>query len=189
VVVAFLVINQGIQLLVVLSLYPAAAVLGGVGLWTFAKAVAPVQLVAVSTRSSLSTMPVQIESGRKHLSFGPRTTGFLVPLCVTLFKITALVSHPARLLFLAHVFGVSLSPGQVVTFLLTILLINFGALGIPRGSIPFQTLPAYAAVGIPLEGFIILQASNDLEDYPDTVANATGMFAAATALSRGDRSE
>jgi len=187
VVVAFLFMNQGIPLAIVLILYPVAAILGGTSIWDFARAVAPVQLVAVSTRSSLSTMPVQIESGRDRLQFSPRTTGVLVPLCVTLFKITSLVSDPVRFLFLAHVFGMSLTPGQVIAFLASIFLINFAAVGIPRGHMPFNQMPAYAAAGIPLEGYIILHATSDLEDYPDTVANATGMFAAATALSRGDR--
>jgi Na+/H+-dicarboxylate symporter len=75
----------------------------------------------------------------------------------------------------------------LVSFLVTVLLITFTELGLPRGGVPFRTVPAYAAIGIPLEGLIVLQAANDLEDYPDTLANATGMFAAATALSREDR--
>lgn len=57
IVVAFIFMSQGIQLLVVLALYPVAAVLGGVGVGRFARAVAPVQFVAVSTRSSLVSIP------------------------------------------------------------------------------------------------------------------------------------
>ena len=34
---------------------------------------------------------------------------------------------------------------------------------------------------------MVLQAANELEDYPDTLANASGMFALATILSRADR--
>ncbi len=95
--------------------------------------------------------------------------------------------NAGKYLFLAHVFGVPLSPGQTLSFMVTVLLINFTELGLPRGGVPFRTIPAYVAAGIPIEGLVILQVANDLEDYPDTVANATGMFAAATALSRNDR--
>ncbi len=187
IVVVYLIISQGIQGVIVLALYPVAAILGGTSLRDFAKAVAPVQLVALSTRSSLATMPVQVESGIKRLGFGPRTAGVLVPLSVTFFKISSLASDPARVLFLAHVFGISISPGQLVIFLVSCLLLNFGSVGIPRGPERFRDLPVYVAAGIPAEGFIILQVSGDLEDYADTLANATGMFAMATALSRGDR--
>jgi Na+/H+-dicarboxylate symporter len=77
----------------------------------------------------------------------------------------------------------------MVSFLVTILLINFTELGLPRGGVPFLSLPAFLAVGIPIEGMVLLDAANDLEDYPDTLANATGMFAAATMLSKGDRAD
>lgn len=187
VVVAFVLMSQGIQLVMVLALYPLAAFLGGTSLVAFARAVIPVQLVAVSTRSSLATMPVQVESGQEQLNFSQTTTGLLVPICVALFKITLLISNPVKYLFLAHVFGVPLSPGQTISFMVTVLLINFTELGLPRGGVPFRTIPAYVAAGIPVEGLVILQVANDLEDYPDTVANATGMFAAATVLSRSDR--
>ena len=137
IVVAFIFMSQGIQLLVVLALYPVAAVMGGVSIRRFAKAVAPVQLVAVSTRSSLASMPVQVESGIKNLGFGPETTSVLVPLAVTLFKLTALTADPVRLLLLAHVFGISLTPGQIVTFLLSVLLLE---LRDPRHSPRFDAL-------------------------------------------------
>jgi Na+/H+-dicarboxylate symporter len=184
---AFLLMNQGVQLLFVVALYPLSALLGRVSLRAFARALIPVQLVALSTRSSLATTPAQIKSGQENLGFGPTTTGLVVPLCVSFFKITLLITNPVKLIFLAHIFGMTLSPGQVVSFLLTILLINFTELGLPKGGVPFRSMPAFIAVGIPIEGLVLLDAANDLEDYPDTLANATGMFAAATVLSKGDR--
>jgi Na+/H+-dicarboxylate symporter len=186
---AFILMNQGVQLLFVVAFYPLTALVGGVGVRRFARALVPIQIVALSTRSSLATTPAQIESGRENLDFSPATTGLVVPLCVSLFKITLLITNPVKLLFLAHVFGMTLSPGQMVSFLVTILLINFTELGLPRGGVPFLSLPAFLAVGIPIEGMVLLDAANDLEDYPDTLANATGMFAAATMLSKGDRAD
>lgn len=187
VVGAYFVMNQGIQLFFLLAFYPLATFWGRTSLKAFARAVAPVQIVALSTRSSLATTPVQIESGSRHLDFSQTTTGVVVPLCVSFFKVTLLITEPVKLLFLAHVFGIALSPGQIVSFLVTVLLLNFTELGLPRGGVPFRTLPAHLAAGIPIEGLVLLQAVNELEDYPDTVANATGMFAAATFLSRKDR--
>ena len=183
----WLLMSQGIQLVFLIALYPVVSFLGRTTMATFAKAVLPVQLIALSTRSSLATIPAQIESGRDQLGFSATSAGFFVPLCVTLFKITTAIVNPIRLLFLAHIFGVALDPGQVVTFMITILLISYTAVGIPSGGAAFRTLPAYVAAGIPVEGLVILQAVKDLQDYGDTVSNATGQFAAATVLSRGDR--
>ncbi len=76
---------------------------------------------------------------------------------------------------------------NLILLIITILLISFTALGIPNGGAAFRTLPAYLAVGIPVEGLVILQAVKDINDYGDTLANTTGQFAAATILSRGDR--
>ena len=179
--------SQGVQLAFLIALYPVVSFLGRTTIAAFGKAVLPVQLIAFSTRSSLATIPAQIESGREQLGFSATSAGFFVPLCVTLFKITTAIVNPIRLLFLAHIFGVALDPGTVVTFMITILLISYTAVGIPSGGAAFRTLPAYVAAGIPVEGLVILQAVKDLQDYGDTLANATGQFGAATVLSRGDR--
>jgi len=183
----WLLMSQGVQLAFLIALYPVVSFLGRTTIAAFGKAVLPVQLIAFSTRSSLATIPAQIESGREQLGFSATSAGFFVPLCVTLFKITTAIVNPIRLLFLAHIFGVALDPGTVVTFMITILLISYTAVGIPSGGAAFRTLPAYVAAGIPVEGLVILQAVKDLQDYGDTLANATGQFGAATVLSRGDR--
>ena len=184
---AYVMMSYGLMLFFTLAMYPVTALLGRVSITAFAKAAAAPQLVGLSTRSSLASMPAQIDSGQKYLGFGATTSGFTVPLCVTLLKVSSASGAPLRLLFLAHIFGVTLSFTQLLTFTITILLISFTTLGIPLGGAAFKTLPAFVAVGIPVEGVVILQAAKDIRDYGITVVNTTGQFAAATILSRGDR--
>jgi Na+/H+-dicarboxylate symporter len=184
---SFVVLYNGVSLLFILALYPLVAFFGRVGLARFARAAIQPQIVAVSTRSSLASLPAQVESGQEHLGFSPTTSGFLVPLMVSIFKMSTPVWGATRLLFLAALFGIDLTPGKVVTFTFSFLLIGMTVVGVPNGGAAFRTLPAFVAIGIPVEGLVLLHAVRDLNDYASTVSNTTGQFAAATILSRRER--
>lgn len=186
---SFLVLFNGVQLLFILAAYPLAAFLGRVNMARFARAAMQPQLVAVSTRSSIASLPAQVESGQVHLGFGPTTSGFLVPLLVSVFKMSTPVWGATRVLFLAAIFGVDLTPAQLLAFTFTFLIIGLTVVGVPNGGAAFRTLPAFVAIGIPVEGLVFLHAVRDINDYAGTVANTTGQFAAATILSRGDRAK
>ena len=69
----------------------------------------------------------------------------------------------------------------------TILLISLTAMGIPNSGGGFRPLPAYLAAGIPIDGYVILEAVRDVSDYGDTLSNTTGHFVAGTILSARDR--
>lgn len=186
---SFVVLYNGVSLLFILACYPLAAFFGRVGLGRFARAVFRPQMVAASTRSSIASLPAQVESGKDQLGFSPTTSGFVVPLLVSTYKISNPVWGVTRVLFLATIFGVDLTLGQLVAFTFTFLLLGQTVIGVPNGGAAFRTLPAFVAIGIPVEGLVLLQAVRDINDYSSTVANTTGQFTAATILSRGDREE
>jgi Na+/H+-dicarboxylate symporter len=123
------------------------------------------------------------------LGFGPTTSGFLVPLLVSIFMMSTPTWGATRVLFLAAIFGITLTPGQFVAFTFSFLIIGLTVVGVPNGGAAFRTLPAFVAVGIPVEGLVLLHTVRDINDYASTVANTTGQFAAATILSKGDRAE
>lgn len=186
-VTTFVVLVSGIMLLFSGLLYPVSAVLGRTSLRAFARAVAPAQLVAVSTRSSLAALPALIEGGRRHLGLTGAMTGFVLPLSVSTFKVNRTISGTVKLLFLAHVFGFPLGAAELATFMLTVLILSFSAVGVPGGGSAFRTLPAYLAAGAPIEGIVILEAVDTIPDIFKTLTNVTGDLSAATLLSRKDR--
>jgi Na+/H+-dicarboxylate symporter len=94
------------------------------------------------------------------------------------------VTAPARLLFLAYVFSVDLSAPQIVFFVATVILLSFSAAGVPRGGTAFTTAPAYLAVGIPIEGLVLLEAIDSIPDIFMTVLNVTADLAAAVLVAR-----
>ena len=182
----FIVLLSGILLLATLLLYPVTAILGRTSLARFARAVAPAQVVAVSTRSSLASLPALVEGGRKHLGLSESATGFVLPLCVATFKLDFGIASLVRLLFVAHVLAIPLGPPQLASFLVTQFILSFSAAGIP-GAGSVRSLPAYLAAGVPIEGVLIVNAVDSIPDIFATLANVTADMSAATILSRRDR--
>lgn len=168
-------------------LYPLTAMAGRTSMREFARAAAPAQLVAISTLSSIAALPALIQGGMDHLRLPSRVTGFVLPLSVSIFKLNRTVSATAKLLFLAHVYKVPLSAGTLSVFMVTVILLSFGTVGVPQGGQAFTTLPAYLAAGIPAEGVILLEATSIAPDMLKTLLNVTGDMSAAAFLSRGSR--
>ncbi len=136
----YIAIVCGLLLLFTLLLYPVTAVLGRTTMRTFARAAAPAQLVAVSTRSSVAALPALIEGGRTHLRLPAPFTGFVLPLSVSLFKVNRTISSLVKLFFLAHVYGISLRPAAIATFLAIETILSFGTAGVPLGGMSLKGL-------------------------------------------------
>lgn len=183
-VVAFVVIVSLELLVFTVLLYPIAVLVGGVSLRGFARAVLPAQLVAVSTRSSLAALPALLDGARRHLQLPPGLTGIALPLATSTFKINRPISGAAKLLFLAHVFGIELTALQIATFMLTVFMLSFATAGLPGGGTAFKTLPAYLAAGIPIEGVILLETVDVIPDIFKTLANVTGDMTSTVLLQR-----
>jgi Na+/H+-dicarboxylate symporter len=84
------------------------------------------------------------------------------------------------------VYHVPLGATTVAVFLVTIILLSFGTVGLPSGILPIPTLPAYIAAGIPIEGVVILEAVDAIPDMFKTVLNVTGDMSAAAILARSE---
>ena len=184
---AFIVLVSALLLVFTLLLYPVTAIFGRTSMRTFARAVAPAQLVAVSTRSSIASLPALIEGATQHLRLPATSTGFVLPLTVAIFKINRPISTMAKLLFIAHVYAVPLSTGTIAVFLATVMLLSFSSAGVPDGGTAFATLPAYLAAGLPIEAIIVLEATTTIPDIFKTLVNVTADMSAATMLSRSSR--
>ena len=184
---AFVALLSFLILLFTGLLYPATALLARISIGRFARAAAPAQLVAVSTRSSLASLPALVEGARDRLALPAYATGFVLPLSVSVFKQNQPISGLVKLLFLAHAFHVRVGLPQVATFFVTLLVMSFSAVGIPGGGGAIRLLPAYLAAGVPIEGVVILEALDTIPDIFKTLLNVTGDLSAAAILSRFHR--
>ncbi|MBC8085911.1 MAG: cation:dicarboxylase symporter family transporter [Phycisphaerae bacterium] len=179
----FTLFTCGAMLAFTLLLYPLTALAGRVSVKRFAAAVLPAQISAISTRSSIASLPALL-AGASTLRMDPAVANLALPLSVAVFKVNRTVSATVKMLFLAHLFGVPLGPVQVITFIITVIILSFTALGIPGGGAAFKTMAAYLAVGLPIEGVVLLEAADVVADIFKTLLNVTGDMSVATVLAR-----
>ncbi|GJG86461.1 sodium:dicarboxylate symporter [Gemmatimonadetes bacterium T265] len=180
----YVLILCGLVTVVTLLCYPVAAAFGRVSMRTFARAVLPAQAVAVSSRSSLASLPALIAGFRATLGERPAVTGFVLPLAVSTFKLDTPVADLAGPLFLAHLYGVPLGPAQIATMTLVTVAMSFSNPGIPSGGLFVVTAPVLLAVGLPLDGIGLLIAADAIPDVFNTLVNVTGDMTVATILAR-----
>ena len=84
-----------------LLMYPIAAMVGRVPLGWFTRAAVPPQAVALSSSSSLASLPALVESARA-LGLPTSITGFVLPLSVSTFKVATPITWMMGILFLAR---------------------------------------------------------------------------------------
>jgi len=178
-VAVYVVTVAALTFLVIAAMYPLA-VLRGVSLRQFARALAPAQGIAVSARSSLAALPALID-GASALGMPERVTGFFLPFSTALFRVGAAVGLPVGVIFIAALHHVDLTATQLVIAGVSSVLLSFSAPGIPFGSILIMA-PVLVAVGLPVEGVGILLGVDTVPDMFRTVANVTGTMAAAAVL-------
>jgi Na+/H+-dicarboxylate symporter len=179
----YLAIHIGLLILLVLLLYPFTMVVGGVGLGRFARAVWPAQGVAMTTRSSLASLPALMAGARSRLGLPEDVVSLSLPLGASTFKMNTLVSSFLKILFLAHLYGIGLDPAFMLLFVGTQILTSPSVPGIPSGGY-VMTLPLYVAVGIPVEGVILLKAMDAVPDIFKTLLNSTAYMTSAVVVAR-----
>jgi len=166
-------------------LYPVVAMFGGISMGTFARAMFEPQLIAVSSSSSIASLPSLVESAERKLELPTRVTGFVLPLAVSTFKIAAPVSWSVGALFIAWFYGVPLHARELVTIGIFSVFMAFGAPGVPRGAF-IALAPLFIAIGLPVEGIGILIAVDAIPDTLATVLNVTGYMGSTAIVARGD---
>jgi len=170
----------------VLVIYPAAVLLGGVPLRRFVRAAAPVQVIAMSSRSSFASLPVAIESAREQLHLSDEIIGFFLPFATALFRGGSVVGTTVGALFVARLYGVTLEAPQLAAVIGTAVMASFGTPGMPSGSI-LMIVPVLIAADVPAEGFGILLGVDTLPDMFRTTTNQTANLAVASILDRFSR--
>jgi proton glutamate symport protein len=179
----FVILFCGLLIVLTLFLYVVTPILGGVSVTRFARAAAPAQVMAVGTRSSMVCLPALIEGARDRLGLPAGVVGIVMPLAVSMFKINKAVSGPLQIFFLSHLYGIPLEPLAVAVFFMAYIPTSFSSPGIPSGGF-FVSLPLYIALGIPVEGVVLLRTVDAIPDIFKTLANVTEDMSVATLVSR-----
>jgi len=169
----YIVCVSAIGFIVLLSAYPIGMIGGRVGFGRFARAVAPAQAVAISTQSSLASLPAMLKAST-DLGASPATAGIVLPLSVAVFRATSPAMNLAVALYVAHWLGLPIGPGQMAAGVATAAITTMGSISLP-GTISFvaSVAPVALAMGIPLEVLGLLIAVETIPDLFRTVGNVT----------------
>lgn len=173
---------------VILACYPLAAIFGRVSPVRFARAIAPAQVVAFSTQSSIGTLPVMVECARKNLDVPEHVAGLVLPLAVAVFRLTSPVANLAVVLFICHVSGIEPTLAQFVAAGFVAFAVSISSVGLP-GQVSFfvSVAPICLAIGAPIELLPLLLAVEVIPDIFRTVGNVTADLMVTTLLNRGDK--
>ena len=187
--VGFYVLGICTIFIVELLLLYLVAILGGrIGFRRFAKAIFPAQAVALSSRSSLASLPALLDSATRRLHLPAQVSGFVLPLAVSTFKVTTPPTQVVSVLFIARLYGIELAPQQILMVAAIAIALSFSAPGIPSGGLVILA-PVFASLGLPVEGIGILIAIDVIPDTARGLLNVTADITVATLLTRGERVE
>jgi Na+/H+-dicarboxylate symporter len=186
-IVRYLIVLSAVMFAFTLVLYPIAIIIGRISPATFFKGALPAQAVAFSTRSSLASLPAMIAGARDVFRLPSATTGFVLPLAVSVFRINVPMAWVVGLIFLGAIYGVTVTTGMLAMLVVTATLLSFSVPGIPSGSL-FLLSPVLVQNGIPAEGVGILIALDAIPDMFKTLANVTAHMTSAVVVARADTS-
>jgi Na+/H+-dicarboxylate symporter len=169
----YIVIVSSLGILVLLSAYPIAAIGARVGIGRFARAVLPSQVVALSTSSSLASLPTMLRSS-EAIGAPSSVSGVVLPIAVAVFRATSPAMNLAVALYVAHLTGTPIGPGQLAAGVATAAITTMGSVSLP-GTISFfaSVAPVAAAMGVPLEALGLLVAVETVPDLFRTLGNVT----------------
>lgn len=176
----YILIVSAIGVIIWLLAYPVAIFGAGRRLLDFTRAAFPSQAVALSTQSSLASLPAMLR-GTTALGVPVTTADVTLPLAVAIFRATSPAMNLAVAIYVAHLTGVPLTPGTLMIGVAVAATTTLGSVSLP-GSISFISAiaPICLAMGVPIEPLALLVAVETLPDIIRTLGNVT-MDVAVTA--------
>lgn len=152
----------------------------------FVRAAIPAQAVAISTQSSLASLPTMVE-GAKNLGVSARTTDIVLPIAVAIFRSTGPAMNLAVALYVAHLMGVQLGPQEIAIGVAVAAVTTLGSVSLP-GSISFiaSIAPICLAMGVPIEPLGLLIAIETFPDIMRTLGNVTMDIAVTGTVGRAE---
>lgn len=139
---------------------------------TFYKKFFKVQAFALSTASSMATVPINEETCQEDLGVSKTTTSFVIPLGATINMDGNAIYYALAACFFAQWFGVDLGLPQYAAIVLTATIGSIGQAGVPGPSL--LVVAVLIAANIPVVGLPILFGVDRIFDMMRTAVNVTG---------------
>ena len=183
----YVVIISAIGVLVTLAAYPLAVIAGDVRPAEFARGLIAPQAVAISTRSSLASLPAMLAAA-PTMRIRDEVSDVTLPIAVALFRATGPAMNVAVAFYVAHWLGLHPTAGQMVAATAVGAVMSYGAVSLP-GEVSYisSIAPIALALGVPIAPLGLLVAVEMVPDIFRTVGNVTHDVALASIVDRGTR--
>ena len=185
----YVVIISAIGILVTIAAYPLAAIAGTVRLGTFTRGLIAPQAVAISTRSSLASLPAMLASARS-MGIREEVSDVTLPIAVALFRATGPAMNTAVAFYVAHWLGLEPTLAQMIAATAVGAVMSYGAVSLP-GEVSYisSIAPIALALGVPIAPLGLLVAVEMVPDIFRTVGNVTHDVALAGIVDSQTRSD
>lgn len=180
----YIMLVSSLGVIVALAAYPLAVLAGGRTLGEFGRAAIAPQSVAISTRSSLASLPAMLAAAR-NLKIRDEVADVTLPMAVALFRATGPAMNLAVLFYIAEWMGIEPSLPQAIAAIFVAVLMSLSAVSLP-GEISFVSsiAPIGIALGIPLGPLALLIAVEMIPDIFRTFGNVTMDMAVTSVVDR-----
>jgi Na+/H+-dicarboxylate symporter len=184
----YVVLISIIGILVTVAGYPLAVIAGRISPGEFTKGMIAPQAVAISTRSSLASLPAMLTAARA-MGVREQVADVTLPISVALFRATGPAMNTAVAFYVAHWLGYEPSLAQMIAATAVGAVMSYGAVSLP-GEVSFisSIAPIAMALGVPIAPLALLVAVEMIPDIFRTVGNVTHDVAVTTVVGRSTRS-
>ncbi len=148
----------------------------------FVSAMKKPQAMALSTASSMATLPVTMETCEEDLNVSKATAAFVLPLGATINMTGNAIYYGLVAMFFAQMYHVDLTMTAYAAIIFTSTLGAIGQAGVPGPS--FLVVAVLLAAGIPIDGLPLLFALDRIFDMIRTSLNITGDAVCAVVMDK-----
>jgi len=172
-VLKLLIVYVAVILLHGFGFYPLLLkVFSKISLKRFFSKIYKAQVVALSTSSSMATLPVNFEVCEEELGVSKETASFVLPLGATINMDGNAIYYALAAVFFAQLFGIDLGPAQYMAIIFTATVGSIGQAGVPGPSL--LVVAVLVSANLPLIGLPLLYAVDRVFDMIRTALNITG---------------
>jgi Na+/H+-dicarboxylate symporter len=167
----YVVLISVIGIVVTLACYPMAMIWARLSPAEFSRGLVAPTAVAISTRSSLASLPAMLASV-KSMGALDEVADVTLPISVALFRATGPAMNTAVAFYVAHWIGFEPSIAQMIAATAVGAVMSYGAVSLP-GEVSFisSIAPIALALGVPIAPLALLVAVEMIPDIFRTVGN------------------
>ena len=148
---------------------PVALKFHGLNPLPFLKKIIPVQLISMTTASSIASLPYNLEAAKK-MGISEKQSNFTIPLGAAVNMVGEIIKIITLTLFIAKMYGIDLGIDQIAILCFCAMFAAIGTAPIAGGALAVFA-GILSNVGLPVDGLFVLLMIDFILDPISTQAN------------------